>query len=50
MCIRDRAKTNKSALALEMLYGLDVCSGVVSVKNKSGRSNGRSPYTSSVDT
>ena len=31
-------------------YGLDVCSGVSSWKNRSGRSSGRSPYTSSVDT
>ena len=37
------AKTNKSALALDAEYGLDVCSGVSSVKNKSGLSNGKSP-------
>ena len=37
-------------MALEEEYGLDVCSGVSSVKNRSGRSRGRSPYTSSVDT
>ena len=36
--------------ALEELYGLEVWMGVSSVKNRSGRSSGRSPYTSSVDT
>ena len=35
---------------MEDEYGLDVCSGVSSVKNRSGLSRGRSPYTSSVDT
>ena len=38
------------ALAFEEEYGLDVWMGVSSVKNRSGRSSGRSPYTSSVDT
>ena len=36
--------------AFDEEYGLEVCIGVSSVKNTSGRSNGRSPYTSSVDT
>ena len=36
--------------ALDELYGLLVWIGVSSVKNRSGLSSGRSPYTSSVDT
>ena len=44
------AITNRSAPAFDELYGLLVWIGVSSVKKRSGRSNGRSPYTSSVDT
>ena len=37
-------------ICLDALYGLLVWIGVSSVKNRSGRSSGRSPYTSSVET
>ena len=37
-------------LAEDDEYGLDVWIGVSSWKKRSGRSSGRSPYTSSVDT
>ena len=36
--VRWYAKTSKSAEALDVLYGDEVCNGVVSVKNKSGLS------------
>ena len=46
----DRIVCCDGAAALLAEYGLEVQIGVFSVKNKSVRSNGKSPYTSSVET
>ena len=51
MCSEAGQALIAKAIEEKQLTGLVICwIGVSSVKNRSGRSRGRSPYTSSVDT